>query len=246
VNDRPTYRDDEQLDEALVAYCLGALTDAERRDLEAAVPASQLHAAVAHYAPALEALALGVPEREPPAALRHRVLAAADATPGAPPRRRVVSFSTLPWLAAAALLLVAIGLGTLLWRQSAELRDLRAALNAPRVVSMERTAIAPQAQGRFYLAPESHQGILLVVDMPPLPTDRVYQLWLAKPEGGRDDGGTFRVDSGGYGTYLVRAPQPLGRYSGLGITVEPVGGSPGPTSPRVIGGSFATSTAVDW
>jgi anti-sigma-K factor RskA len=33
----------------------------------------------------------------------------------------------------------------------------------------------------------------------------------------------------------VVAPQPLDTYSALGITIEPAGGSPAPTGPKVLG-----------
>jgi hypothetical protein len=38
---------------------------------------------------------------------------------------------------------------------------------------------------------------------------------------------------------LVHAPYPLAAYQRAGITEEPAGGSPGPTSPGVISGPLA-------
>jgi anti-sigma-K factor RskA len=76
---------------------------------------------------------------------------------------------------------------------------------------------------------------LLVAGMPQLPPGRVYQLWLVA-KGQRQNGGTFTVDAAGSGLLLVRSALPLTAYDAAGVTVEPAGGSPGPTSPRVIGG----------
>jgi hypothetical protein len=78
-------------------------------------------------------------------------------------------------------------------------------------------------------------AILVVQDLPPLKPDRVYQLWLRRGES-RDNGGTFQVDEQGFGIVFIHAPYPLSAYHRAGITEEPVGGSPGPTSPGVLGG----------
>jgi anti-sigma-K factor RskA len=48
----------------------------------------------------------------------------------------------------------------------------------------------------------------------------------------------FSVSKEGYGALTVAAEQPLNIYSALGITVEPRGGSPGPTGEKVMGGSL--------
>jgi anti-sigma-K factor RskA len=65
----------------------------------------------------------------------------------------------------------------------------------------------------------------------PLGPDQQYQLWLIKD--GRISGGVFDVGDDGYGSLTVRAPDPLDSYT-FGVTVEPAGGSPGPTGPRVL------------
>lgn len=94
---------------------------------------------------------------------------------------------------------------------------------------------ASHAAGVVY-APDGMGWVLLCVyDMPPLPEGMAYQVWLIR-DGERDSGGLFRVSPKGYGLLLMELTQPLAEYEGMGITVEPVTGSPGPTSPRVIGG----------
>jgi RNA polymerase sigma-70 factor (ECF subfamily) len=45
----------------------------------------------------------------------------------------------------------------------------------------------------------------------------------------------LKVAGDGYGILLIRSPRLLREYDALGITVEPAGGSPGPTTPRVLG-----------
>jgi len=134
--------------------------------------------------------------------------------------------------------ILAAGLGVKVWLQQGQISELKAVLAAPQMVGMENTEIAPNAQGRFYLAPQSHQGLLVVADMPGLADDKAYQLWLVGKDNVRDDGGTFRVDDKGYATHLVSAPRAMSEYMRIGVTTEPRGGSPGPTSGRVVGASL--------
>jgi len=77
--------------------------------------------------------------------------------------------------------------------------------------------------------------LLCVYDMPTLPEGMAYQVWLIR-NGERDSGGVFQVSPKGYGLLLMELAQPLDAYEALGITIEPASGSPGPTSPRVLGG----------
>jgi anti-sigma-K factor RskA len=75
-------------------------------------------------------------------------------------------------------------------------------------------------------------GTLIADHLEPLSPDQQYQLWLIE-NGDRLDGGVFDVGDDGYGSLTVRAPEPLDSYA-FGVTIEPAGGSPGPTGPRVL------------
>lgn len=70
-----------------------------------------------------------------------------------------------------------------------------------------------------------------------LPADKVYQLWLIR-DGQRTSGGTFTVDANGRGQVPIHPPLPIREYQSMGVTVEPTGGSPGPTGARVLRGSL--------
>jgi anti-sigma-K factor RskA len=80
-------------------------------------------------------------------------------------------------------------------------------------------------------------AILVVNGLDVLPLDKQYQLWLAVGDR-RDSGGVFSVSRSGYGALEISAPQPLREYARVGITIEPSGGSPGPTGDRVLGGDL--------
>src|SRR5262249_2904564 len=99
----------DALREQLPVYAIGALTGAERAGVESHVHGCTACAAeLAQFAPVAGALAQVVPQHDPPAALRARVLASTGARVAAMPARRQMT-RWAPWLAAAAMLLVTIG-----------------------------------------------------------------------------------------------------------------------------------------
>ncbi len=92
--------------------------------------------------------------------------------------------------------------------------------------------------GFIYADPASNVALMHAYYLPPLPPDKRYQLWLITPSGERDSGGLFTVDANGSAQVLVHAPAPFAKYERVGVTIEPYNGSPGPTSPRVVGGAL--------
>jgi anti-sigma-K factor RskA len=88
--------------------------------------------------------------------------------------------------------------------------------------------------GIIIITADGQHGTLVVQNLPTLPKTETYQLWLVK-DGQRIDGGVFNVDGDGYSAHWVHAPDPLGSYENFGITIEPAGGSPAPTSDKVLG-----------
>jgi anti-sigma-K factor RskA len=69
-------------------------------------------------------------------------------------------------------------------------------------------------------------------DLPPIDADQSYQLWLQRGDE-RISAGVFQQDADGRGVLVFDPPAPLGTYTGMGITPEPLGGSPAPTSSPV-------------
>ena len=80
-------------------------------------------------------------------------------------------------------------------------------------------------------------ALLSVYNMPSLPRDQVYQIWLLKGDK-RYSGGVFTVDSTGFGLGVVIPAAPLAEFDAIGITVEPAQGSGGPTGTNVLTGEF--------
>jgi anti-sigma-K factor RskA len=92
---------------------------------------------------------------------------------------------------------------------------------------------APQGTGRILYS--STQGLVFVAtNLPPLPPGRVYQLWVVadKPL----SAGVVVPDAAGHLTVISSAPVAV-HPKAFAVTVEPEGGSPGPTTPILLVGS---------
>jgi len=219
----------------LPALALGSLEPQEReRVLRHLRSCPACRALQAGYEELVGELGLAAPQREPPRGLRRRIRRRVPRSAVPAPRR-----AGLWGLAAAALLAllaVSIGLNLALWRRVDRLEALSAALPG-RFAVLAGTEAAAEARGLLLFASGENEATLVVEDLPPLDSGRQYQLWLIR-EGRRTSGGGFSVTAQGYGCLLILAPLPLGSYQALGITVEPEGGSPGPTGRRVLGGSL--------
>ena len=129
---------------------------------------------------------------------------------------------------------------SLLQRQLQEQTTLVTFLRAGHLERLElatATGGLPESRAILMYQPTSQQALLYAEGFPPLSADQVYQLWLVQGETSIS-GGLFQVDSAGYGLLLIDAPQGLGNYERMGVTPEPAGGSPGPTAPAVVRGSF--------
>lgn len=182
----------------------------------------------------------------------------------APARRS----SSLPWLAVAALVLLAIGLGYQIMRlngqlraQSGQLAQLTAAnadLTARNAQANEILEVmtAPHAQravltagssrpvpmGRALYLAESGALIFQGSNLARLPENKTYELWVIPANGHPPmPAGMFRPDAMGYASVMM-PPLPKGVMAkAFGVTVEKAGGSDTPTMPIVLSGA-ATAT----
>jgi anti-sigma-K factor RskA len=103
---------------------------------------------------------------------------------------------------------------------------------------LQGTEIAARSSGRLYGKADQSSFLLAVHNLPKLEPGKAYQVWLVSASGERTNGGVFSLDNQGYGWLVIFPPKPLNEYRSIGITVEPEGGSPGPTGPRVMGTSL--------
>lgn len=218
----------------LVSEHLGRC-DACRAELEAyRRVADELYLAVPHVIPPPELkqrLMNSLPGELTPAAARNTAAAKQPARPA--PNRR---WGLRPaWALAGMLLVTLLAVGNIwLWQR---LRTLEASTPEYfRVVSLAGTENAPGATGVLVMDSDGDHGTLVVDGLPVLDPEQQYQLWLIR-DGQRKSAGVFSVSPEGYGSLMVESDQPLYTASGFGITVEPAGGSPGPTGARVMAGT---------
>lgn len=231
----------EDLNELIPAYALGSLDAAEAVEVERHLrDCAACRRELAAYEPVIDALALAAPDAAPSPALRRRLLAeasgagrsraAAPPSPKAAPRpdsgRPPRSLWVRPaWASYALLILLIASLGALVWLANR-------APDTPPVVSLTGSEAAPDASGelRFDAA---GAATLEVWQLPPLPADRQYQLWLIR-DGERASGAVFSVNDNGWAELPVEQAESPADITGLGVTIEPAGGSPDPTGEHVL------------
>lgn len=234
--------EDTHVRESIPAYALGALDAAEANQVAQHVrgcPACEAELAAFEETAAL--LALASPQADPPPDLKQRLMSGLDAAAasGEAPRRSLTGWlpTLLPlWLPVSLVLLVVLAGTNLLLLQ--RVRGLEARPQSQFVtVALSGTESAPAASAVLVIDPDGESAVLFTDALPVLGLDQQYQLWLIA-DGQRDSGGVFSVEPGGRGTLSVQTPRSLFEYDALGITVEPAGGSPGPTGERVLGGEL--------
>jgi len=246
----------DEIQELLPAFALGALDDAEAAQAQAHVAScAQCARTLDEYRSASTALAYTIPLAELPENLKLHTLQRATQADAKPQKRRT-PVPSLPWwqrlkltplLAGAALVIALIALGWNTWQMTQLSQQLAAqrsfmtflAYASGNVQVVHGTTLAPQATGRLYADPDENTAELVTINMPALDPGHVYQVWLTESNGQKISGGTFGVDAGGSGWLWVRAPQQLKTYREVGITTEPRGGSPGPTTGPVLHASIA-------
>lgn len=165
---------------------------------------------------------------------------APDVRPG-PRMWRGAGFRAGRW-ALAACLAAAAGLGGVAVWQAQEAEDARSAARQAEQGAAEVTAVlaAPDAKavsgrlsgdatGTVVVSRERDRAVFVAAGLPELPEGRVYQLWFAD-EGG-DGGAEMRpagLLTGDGGAVLMDGR--VADAAGMGVTVEPAGGSERPTT----------------
>jgi anti-sigma-K factor RskA len=285
--------DREQLRELASLHALGVLSDEERAELAKAMAGdAELAAEVRQLEDTAGALGGVVAQVDPPARLRARVLAVAgidadDASgtaavsttggrgAGAPMVVRRGSRALPGWLAAAAALVLASGLG--LWalqlRTSLDAMNARVERAEAEVVRIQRTIGEAQEQTRILqaqnavlFAPDTlrvdlagegpapgskarafmsrNSGVAFAADqLPALPADQVYQLWVVPQNAAPVSAGFLTPDASGHASLFFPMPPDVTAPQALAVTVEPAGGVPAPTGSRVLLGVVPVATA---
>ncbi|MGW6936483.1 anti-sigma factor [Lentzea sp. NPDC054927] len=195
------------------AHALGALPDAERIEFEAhlgrcrscAEESAGLRETAARLGNAVDHVL--------PNALRPRVLAAVRHVRQVPPASETGTVSSRRQGFRRAAVLVSAAC------------VVAAAVAAPDL----RLVTAGDPAGTAVMSSSRNEMVFLAGNLRTLPHDRVYQLWLVDDHGPRS-AGTLRP-TGGAMMLLVTEIEGVSEAM---LTVEPAGGSPGPTSAPVL------------
>ena len=192
-----------------------------------------------------------------------------ESTPQRQIRSNVVQFRRSPWAllwAAAALILLAAAawLSVENRRLAGQLTQLEATrqqledaeqrlrsesaraeaaldiLTAPDTAKVELTPVAarPVPHGKAFY--NRARGLLFyAANLQSLPSNRTYELWLIPSEGAPIDAGTFNSDLHG-NAEVILPPLPPGIVAkAFAVTIEPAGGVPAPTGPKVLIGAVS-------
>jgi anti-sigma-K factor RskA len=202
-------------------------------------------------------LALASTASAPPQRARQRLMAAVAQEPRAIRQRSARPWwLPIPWMVAGAAALMAIVFSYDkgdLQRQVASLKDENAQQSveltrARDVVStltasdaMRVTLVAakapPQPQGKAIYVRDRSSLIFIASNMPKLPTDKTYELWLIPAQGNPIPAGLFKPDALGSAT-VINPPLPGGvEAKAFAITVEAEAGSATPTMPIAMMGA---------
>lgn len=200
------------------------------------------------YQAVADSLAFAAPQAAPPLDLKERLMAkvttpnktAQPQDSGISWRHKLAAYfqSTMPaWGLLGLLLIVALGASNLLLVNRVTDLQEKAVSGPLQIVNLTASNAAPEATGLLVISKNGEYGTLVVDHLPLLDESKQYQLWLIR-DGNRTDGGVFSVSSEGYGFLEIESAEPLNSYPAFGITIEPWGGSPGPTGERVLGGQL--------
>jgi anti-sigma-K factor RskA len=228
------------------AYAAGALSDEEHDAFVAhLLTCAQCRDEVAELVATATLLGIAAAETPPPG-VRDRVMAEVAHTRQLPPvvttlaeaREQRRSRLSRRWTtsAAAAVAVLAVGLGAWGYALSQENSDLRrqenliaAVQTAPDAKTI--TASAGGATATVTVSRSTGEMLFMTHGLQDIGRDRTYQVWLLGPGSTVRSAGTFNSDGKGHTTKLFPGP---GDAFAVAVTEEPAGGSERPTTKPVM------------
>ena len=224
----------ETFERDLAPYVLGALEEAEARDLERHIDGCvYCRAESDRLRLATDALPRSVLQVEPPPSLKASIMAEVEGSAAPSPRRSRLPRllpdlsrmrPALAWMSAAFLLAVGIACG---WG----ITQLAGDDGARTITAEVDQAELPLVSARL-VVPEDPDGgaVLRVNGMPELPSNQVYQLWLEQ-DGQIVPGPLFTVGESGSGSPGLRT---VADADAVLVTREPSGGARAPSEDPIL------------
>ena len=235
--------------ENLAAYSLGALDAVERSALESHIEScDDCRSELAKYQQISRGLMAALSPRQPSPGLRRKLL---RRLPGTSRPRFAIPHFTLGQaaLGAALAVLIALNLFSLIKlqvfqaKQAGFVSQFETGQTALAMLAYPGTKTYPiegqGVAGSLLMDADTNSAVLFVWNLPVLPANQAYQVWLIDVQGGRVSAGLFRTDaSQPFTSVRLITPRSLSDFSGLGVTVEPARGSPGPSGQNVLKVNF--------
>jgi anti-sigma-K factor RskA len=230
--------------ENIPAYALGALDAKDAAALEAHLQTcAACHDELVTYRATSDKLLVSLPPQEPSAALRKQIQRRLPSAQRSARPRLNWSLSRAAATIAIVLLLVlnVVSLSQVraLQDQQAQLMDqIQNGQMALVMLSYPHTQSFPiQAEnvtGSLLLDREYNNAVLILRGLPAIPENQTYQVWLIAPNGERTSAGFVRPQTDiPFISQPVSSAQDLANFVGMGMTIEPAGGSDQPTGSQV-------------
>lgn len=248
-----------QFDADFELYVLGTIEGQEKHALESHLPlCSECTRKLAEARSRVAALAFAAPPETVPGAVKERLLRQVREQAMKHRRAPVRTFGRwlIPALTGLSLVLVFVAAQLELENRALKegLSDLQEAarrfhyeaerersvldlLTAPDTVKVTLVSgvAHPLPQGKAFY--HSRKGLLFyAADLPVLPPSQTYQLWLVPATGKPISAGVFQVDAHGNGQVLLPILPAGVAAKAFAVTVEPAGGVPQPTGPKILVG----------
>ena len=226
------------------AYAIGALDPGDVTVLEAHLKTCVIcQAELAVYRVVSDNMLLAAQPQQPPAALRKRLQARLPAAQVAARPKMFWSFKQVAF-GFAIVFLLALNIFSIfqvqtLQRQQAQLiqqvqtgQTALAALAYPETRSLPISA--ENVTGTLLLDTDRNVAVVIVWNLPALQEGQTYQAWLIDAQGDRTSGGIFTSQADApFTSVSIWSKSKLSNFTGLGVTVEPAGGSKQPTGKRI-------------
>ena len=230
--------------EDIPAYAIGVLDPDDMAVLEAHLKTCEIcQGELAAYKTLNENMLLAIQPQNPPATLRRRLQ---ERLPGARKSVRpklAWSFNQIA-VSFAVVLLLALNIFSIfqirsLQRQQEQLtRQVQTGQTVLAALAYPETRSLPisgqNITGTLLLDKDRNVAVVLVWNLPVLQAGQTYQVWLIDPQEKRTSGGIFNAQPDlAFTSVSVFSGDSLSNFIGIGVTVEPAGGSSQPTGQRI-------------
>jgi anti-sigma-K factor RskA len=235
--------------ENIPAYALGALDANDSIALVAHLKScASCRDELAVYQTISDSLLMAIPLQDPPAALRQRLKTKLPSARKASNGLWTRSFGQSA-LAIGFVALLLLNVFTIVQMQSFQRQQARLSSQ----LQSEQTAMAllsypdthtllitsQNVTGTVLLAKDRNTAMITLWNLRPIADNQTYQIWLVAPNGDRTSAGLFRPEADQPFTSVpIFSKQDLSGFSGMGATLEPLGGSNHPTGLRLFNVNF--------